>query len=192
MKAYSTHPEPDEYPASMAGYVRRIAAGADILGVLAAQRERLVAALGSAPETFGEHRYRPEKWSVKEVVGHLADTERVFACRALRLARGDRTPLPSFDDKAYVPELHAGERSLSSMVAEWSASRGATLALFGNLREAAWTRRGVAGDAPVSVRALAYITAGHTDHHLEALGSLYGLAAPDPGQGPAPAGAGAP
>jgi hypothetical protein len=182
---YSLRPETDEYPPSMAGYVGRIPAGEDILALLAAQQEQLAARLTGVPETFGEHRYQPEKWSVKEVIGHLSDTERVFAYRALRIARADATPLASFDDKAYVRELHTGERSLASMVTEWSASREATLALFANLPEAAWVRRGTAGDAPISVRALAYITAGHTDHHLEILGLRYGLPGTDPTQAPA-------
>lgn len=184
---YAQRPETDEYPPSLAAYVGRIPAGTDILAFLATQREQLVASLSVVPETFGEHRYRPQKWSVKEVIGHLTDTERVFTYRALRIARADRTPLPSFDDKAYVLELHAGARSLSSMVTEWNASRQATLALFGHLPEVAWTRRGIAGDVPVSVRALAFITAGHTDHHLETLGSRYGLARADPGQAHEPA-----
>jgi hypothetical protein len=183
---YARRPETDEYPPSMAGYVGRIPAGADILAFLATQRERMSARLAGVPEAFGEHRYQPGKWSVKEVIGHLSDTERVFAYRALRIARADATPLAVFDDKAYVRELHAGERSLASMVTEWSASREATLALFTNLPEAAWARRGTAGDAPVSVRALAYITAGHTDHHLEIFGSRYGLPGADPAQAPAP------
>jgi hypothetical protein len=182
---YARRPEPDEYPSAMAEYVGRIPAGADIPALLATQREQLVASLTAVSESFGDHRYRPEKWSVKEVIGHLADTERVFAYRALRIARCDATPLPSFDDKAYVLEQHAAERTLSSMVAEWSVTREATLSLFENLPEAAWARRGTAGDAPVSVRALACITAGHTDHHLEILGSRYGLPGSHPAQAPA-------
>ena len=107
------------------------------------------------------------------MVGHLSDTERVFAYRALRIGRGDTTPLPSFDDQAYVLELRAEGRALADLAAEWGDVRRATLALFRNLPPAAWQRRGIASDQPISVRALAYIIAGHVGHHLEVLEARY-------------------
>lgn len=180
---YARRPEADEYPASMAGYVARIPPGEDILSVLARQVADFAARLGSVPEARGDHRYRPGKWSIKEVVGHLSDTERVFTYRALHVARSDPAPLTTFDDKAYVPELYASERSLASMAAEWRSSRESTLALFRNLPERAWSRRGTVDGAPVSVRALAWIVAGHTDHHLETLAARYGLGGTDSGDG---------
>ncbi|MGH7537802.1 MAG: DinB family protein, partial [Gemmatimonadales bacterium] len=93
----------------------------------------------------------------------------------LRIGRSDTTPLPSFDDQAYVPELRAGERTLTDLAGEWCDVRRATVALFRNLPAAAWLRRGVASGQPISVRALAYVIAGHVRHHLETLGARYGV-----------------
>ena len=127
-----TTPRPgaDEYAASFAGYVARIAEGEDIVAVLANQLDQVLARLDRIAEARGDYRYAPEKWSVKEVVGHLSDTERVFAYRALRIGRGDATPLPSFDDQAYVAEVRAGDRTLADLAAEWGDVRRASIALF--------------------------------------------------------------
>lgn len=168
-----TFPESHEYAPAFAGYVARIGRGEDIVAVLAAQLDRVLAVLAPLPESRGDYRYGPGKWSIKDIVGHLSDTERVFAYRALRIARGDATPLPSFDDQAYVAEVGAGERTLADMAAEWGDVRRATLALFRHLPADAWGRRGIASDQPISVRALAYVTAGHVRHHLETLETRY-------------------
>lgn len=133
--------------------------------------------LSSLPEARGDYRYGPGKWSIKEVVGHLSDTERIFSYRALRVGRGDPTPLASFDDKAYAPEMGGADRTLGEMVAEWVAVRRATLTLFRGLPERAWQRRGVASGQPISVRALAYIIVGHARHHLEVLEARYAVEA---------------
>jgi hypothetical protein len=170
----TARPGTDEYAPSFGGYVARIADSEDVVAVLASQLNQVVARLEGTPAIRGDYRYAPGKWSIKEVVGHLSDTERVFAYRALRIARGDTTPLPSFDDKAYVPEMRAGELTLADMAAEWGDVRRATIALFRNLPALAWCRRGVASDQPISVRALAYIIAGHVRHHLEVLDTRYG------------------
>jgi hypothetical protein len=168
-------PTPDEYDPYYAGYINRIARGQDVLTVLEQQ-------LGSTPALFqgmeqsrGNYRYAPGKWSIKEVIGHLADTERIMSDRALRIGRGDTTPLPGFDENAYVPAMEADARPLEDVVTEWSAVRRATLALFRGLPPAAWVRRGVANGATVSVRALAFIVAGHERHHLETLRNRYGI-----------------
>jgi hypothetical protein len=143
------------------------------VAVLASQLDQVVARLNHVPESRGDYRYASEKWSIKEVVGHLSDTERVFAYRALRIGRGDTTPLSSFDDQSYVAELRAGNRTLADMAGEWGDVRRATLALFRHLPAAAWHRRGVASAQPISVRALAYVIAGHARHHLEILETRY-------------------
>ena len=166
-------PGGDEHAPSFAGYVARIAEDEEIVAVLATQLAQVLARLDRVSEARGDYRYAPEKWSVKEVVGHLSDTERVFAYRALRIGRGDATPLPSFDDHAYVAEVRAGDRTLADLAAEWGDVRRASIALFRNLPAAAWQRRGIAGDHPISVRALAYIIAGHVRHHLEVLEARY-------------------
>jgi hypothetical protein len=168
-----SRPEVEEYAASFADYVARIGDEEDIVSVLADQLGQVLARLGRIGEARGDYRYAPKKWSIKEMVGHLSDTERVFAYRALRIGRGDSTPLPSFDDQAYVPEVRAGDRTLANLAAEWGDVRRATIALFRNLPAAAWHRRGTASDRPISVRALAYIIAGHVRHHLEVLETRY-------------------
>jgi hypothetical protein len=169
----TTRPEVGEYAPSFADYVARVADDEDIVAVLVAQLDQVLAHLGRIPEARGNYRYVPDKWSVKEIVGHLCDTERVFAYRALRIGRGDSTPLPSFDDQAYVAGVRAGDRTLANLAAEWGDVRRATVALFRNLPAEAWHRRGTASDQPISVRALAYIIAGHARHHLQVLEQRY-------------------
>jgi hypothetical protein len=169
----TSRPGADEYAAAFAGYVAAIGDDEDVLAVLAAQLDQVLTLLGSVPASRGDHRYAPGKWSLKEVVGHLSDTERVWAYRALRIARGDSTPLPGFDDQAWIAELGAADLLLADMVSEWAHVRRSTLALFRHLPPAAWQRRGTAGDQPASVRALAYVIAGHTRHHLEVVEARY-------------------
>ncbi len=166
-------PEADEYPPAFGGYVARVAEDEDIVAVLARQLDEMVTWLNDVPEVRSDYQYAPGKWSIKEVVGHLSDTERVFAYRALRIGRGDTTSLPGFDDQAYVSELRAGDRTVAEMAAEWGDVRRATIALLRNLPKAAWQRSGIASDEPITVRALAYVIAGHAQHHLEILKTRY-------------------
>ncbi|MEO6058060.1 MAG: DinB family protein [Gemmatimonadales bacterium] len=168
-----SRPAADEYAPAFAGYVAHIRNDENIVDALAAQLDEVRARLGAVPESRGEYRYAPGKWTLKEVVGHLADTERVFAYRALRIARGDTIPLPAFDDQAWVAEMGAAGRTLADMVEEFATVRQATLALFRHLPPAAWSRRGIASDHPASVRALAYVVAGHARHHLEVVEARY-------------------
>ena len=142
---------------------------------LSAQQRDFSALLKSLDESIGEHAYAPGKWTVNEVVGHLSDTERVFAHRALRFARGDATELPGFDENLYVPAGRFGDRSLQSLADEWMTVRNATLALFAALPDDAWLRRGTANGQPVSVRGLAWIIAGHELHHRTLLHERYGI-----------------
>jgi hypothetical protein len=168
-----THrPGPDEYASSLAGYVGQIDEDEDILWLLGSQLDQALGRLENAGPR-GDYRYAPDKWSIKEIVGHLCDTERVFTYRALRVSRGDTTPLPSFDDQAYVAAGGAGNRTLADLVAEWGDVRRATLSFFRNLPAEAWHRQGTASDQPISVRALAYVIAGHVRHHLRVLEERY-------------------
>ena len=169
----TARPGTDEYAPSFAGYVARIGDDENIVTALDDQLTHMLARLGAVPDVRGDFRYAPGKWTLKEVVGHLADTERVFAYRALRIARGDTIPLPAFDDQAWVAEMGAADRGLSDMVEEFGLVRRASLALFRHLPPAAWTRRGIASDHPASVRALAYIMVGHARHHLEVVEARY-------------------
>jgi hypothetical protein len=168
-------PAEDEYSEWYAGYVARVPDGADVLALLGEQRGATAALLAAVPAERGTFRYAPGKWSIREVVGHLSDVERVMAYRALRIARGDATPLAGFDEDAYVPQARSDDLSLPDLVAEWAAGRRASITMFGNFPAEAWTRRGSANGQAVSVRALAYIIAGHERHHVETLRTRYGV-----------------
>jgi hypothetical protein len=166
-------PGADDYIPALADYVSEIGDDEDVLAVLTGQLEETLARLGALPAARGDHRYAPGKWTVKEMVGHLSDTERVFACRALWIARGEPTAQPGFDDQSWVTRTGADRRTLADMVEEWGDVRRATLSLLRPLAPDAWRRRGMAGDGPVTVRALAYVIAGHTRHHLKVLEARY-------------------
>jgi uncharacterized damage-inducible protein DinB len=142
------------------------------------QRLHMLQLLSARSEREGNFRYAPDKWSVKETVGHLSDTERIFAYRALRIARGDQTPMASFEQNDYVKSGNFGERRLSDLAEEFAAVRSASLALFRSLNDDAWTRRGVASNKEVSVRALAFMIAGHELHHQRILEERYFAAIP--------------
>jgi hypothetical protein len=172
----ATPPQSDEYAPFYAGYVALVRED-DVLYLLARQPADLRHLCGGLSDADALARYAPGKWSVKEVVAHLADAERIFAYRALRVGRGDATPLPGFDENAYVPASGADRRPLAELLDEFEAVRAATLALFRGMPEEAWERRGVASGAPVSTRALAYVAAGHAQHHLELFRERYGLGA---------------
>ena len=167
-------PEPSEYAPSYEAYVSKVPQG-DLLTVLDQQRRDTQQLLAGLPETKALHRYAPGKWSVKEVVGHLADSERVFSYRALRFARADGLPLQGFDEQAWVPAGRFDARPLTDLAGEFAAVRGATIALFRGLDAEALARRGTANNKTVSVRALAWIIAGHERHHVGILHDRYGV-----------------
>ena len=167
-------PGPDESAPFYHGYISEVP-GEHIGRYLAEQvpeLERLVAPLD---DTAARARYAPGKWSVKEVLGHVTDTERIFAYRLLRVARGDTTPLPGFDENAYVPAGAFDARALASIVGELRALRSSTIALMDGLAPDTWARRGQASGASVSARALAYIIVGHMAHHTRVLRERYRL-----------------
>jgi hypothetical protein len=172
MGVYLARPEPQEYSTYFSGYVALVPAG-DILVLLRKQHEETRARLLAIPSGKWDYAYAPGKWTVKEVVGHIADAERIFCYRALRIAREDATPLAGFDEKKYVPSSLFGQRTLESLVAEFSSVRAATLSLFDGLPKEAWTRMGTSNNAGISVRALACITAGHELHHMKILREKY-------------------
>ncbi len=168
-------PAEDEYAPFYAGYVG-LASKGDLITRLEAQVQEVSALLRGLSEEEALSRYAPGKWSVKEVAGHLGDTERIMAYRALRIARGDQTPLPGFDENTFVASANFDARPLASLVEEWETVRRASLLLLRGLDGEAAGRRGTASGAPVTVRALAYIIAGHVEHHLEILRTRYSLA----------------
>jgi hypothetical protein len=170
-------PEPNEYAPYYEPYISLVT-GDDVVATLEAQRLFTMQALSARSEREGNFRYAPDKWSVKEVVGHLADTERVFSYRAMRIARGDQTPLASFAQDDFVKSGGFGERRLTELAEEFAAVRSASIALFRSLSEAAWSRRGLASNKEVTVRALAYMTAGHELYHQRILEERYFAAIP--------------
>lgn len=149
--------------------------GDDVLPVLAAQEQEVTGMLAGLSEERALYRYAPGKWSVKVVVGHLSDSERVFSYRALRFARGDATPLANFDEDVYAEAGRFDRRPMGDLLDELRATRRATLALFRSLTEADLDRRGTARELSFTVRAMAWLTAGHMQHHLGVLRERYDL-----------------
>ncbi len=138
-----------------------------------AQRRQLMLLLSGRDESDGDFRYAPDKWSAKEVLGHVCDTERILSYRALRIARGDRTPIEGFEQDDYVRNAPFRQRPLAELIEDYIAVRRATLTLLRNLDDVAWARRGIANKNEVSVRALAYLIAGHELHHRRILEEKY-------------------
>jgi hypothetical protein len=167
-------PQADEFAPYYARYVDRVPDG-DVVAYLRTQREELRALLASIPESRGGHRYAEGKWSVREVVGHIADTERVMSYRALRFGRGDETPVPGFDEGPYVAHSGHDRRTLASLAAEFDTVRAATIALLEHYGEEELSRRGTASGYGVTVRGVAYIIAGHALHHMAGLRDNYGV-----------------
>ena len=153
-------------------YIDQVAAG-DIRVFLKAQLMETLALLQSISEQQSLVRYAPDKWSIRQLVSHVNDTERLFVFRALWFARGFDSPLPSFDQNIAVSMAGGDDRSWDSHVEEFRAVRLATLAFFQDLPADAWTRRGIASGNPFTVRALAYISAGHAAHHVKILRERY-------------------
>jgi DinB superfamily len=159
-----SRPDPTEYAPYYGKYLTLVPDD-DILAALEKELGATLTLLGSVPEEQACVHHPPYTWSIKEVVGHLIDSERVFGYRALRIARADATPLAGFDENAYARAAEFDLHPLTELTAEFEAVRRSHLWLFRHLTEAAWSRRGVANNNDVSVRALAYILVGHERHH---------------------------
>jgi len=167
-------PAANEYFAYYGKYISQVP-GEDALPVLASHIESWHPALRKLTDTQALHRYAPDKWSVKVVLAHLCDAERVFAYRALRFARADATPLAGFDENAWAPNAGADRRPVAEIADELRAVRAATVALFRSFDAEMLARQGTASDRTISVRALAWIAAGHAIHHQSILRERYGL-----------------
>ncbi len=161
-------PAATEYAPYFEKYVKLVPEN-DIVAVLRSQVAEVLGFLREVPPAQENVRHAPYTWSIKEVIGHLIDTERIFGYRALRFARGDTTPLPGFDENAYVPAAHFDRRSLKDLAQEFEHLRLSHVALFGSLDEEASVRKGEASGNTMSVRAVGYAIAGHTRHHLAIL-----------------------
>ncbi len=165
-------PGTDEAAAYYHRYIDRVTSD-DIVGFLATQLDEATDFLSGLSEEGSLHRYAPEKWSIRQVLNHVSDTERVFVCRALWFARGFDTPLPSFDEGISAAGAKADEVSWARHVEEFRSVRLATLSFFRNLPAEAWERSGIASGNPFTVRAIAYIVAGHLAHHTAILHERY-------------------
>ena len=168
-----SRPAPTKYPLFADTYVRLVPDGSDPIAQLREQPAQLAAMLSELTDDQGIFSYAPGKRTIKEALVHLIDTERIFAYRALRIGRGDQTPLPGFEQDNYVPASGANDRALTDIWREYNAVRTATLALFDSFTDAAIARIGTAGGGPLSVRALTYIIPGHEAHHIAILQKHY-------------------
>jgi hypothetical protein len=173
MTTMLTRPDRTEAADYYFTYVDRVPPDADVLRLLEDQLPATVKLLEGISDDQSLHRYAPGKWSIREVVSHLNDTERLFVFRAMWFARGLEPALPSFDQDVALAGAYADERPWRQHIDEFRAVRAASLAFFKHLRDDVWTRRGVASGNPFSVRALAYITAGHVSHHTILLRERY-------------------
>jgi uncharacterized damage-inducible protein DinB len=172
MPLFLERPAAGEYDSYYEKYIAKVGAG-DFIETLAHQADETLSLLRAIPDNAADHAYAEGKWTVKEVVGHVCDAERIFSYRLLRVGRNDRTPLASFNENDYVPAGRFDQRTLASLNEEFAAVRAATIALVAGLPNDAWLRLGVASDRPISPRALAYIIAGHELHHRDILLTRY-------------------
>lgn len=168
----SVRPTTSEFAPYYASYIDRVPDG-DIIQTLAKQRIDTMKLFASLTPEQAAFRYATGKWSVREVIGHVVDAERIFAYRALRVGRNDKTPLAGFEENDYVKFASFESRSVAGLAGDFDHVRTATIDLFGSFTEEAWMRAGTANAFDVSVRALAWIIAGHERHHVEILKSRY-------------------
>jgi hypothetical protein len=165
-------PELSEYNPYYEKYISLIEEG-ELLNALERQPSELRSLLNGLDEEKGKYAYADGKWSIKEVLSHLIDGERIFSYRVLRISRGDETPIEGFEQDGYIENSHANERSFDDLLEELSLQRNANLRMLKNLRDDGWKRLGTASQSPVSVRALGFIMAGHVRHHINILKAQY-------------------
>lgn len=165
-------PGDDEYAPFYATYVSKVPEG-DLIALLTNQISEVMTLLRPVSEQRANGAYAPGKWTLKEVVGHIADTERVMSYRAMVFARADQGPLPKFDENAWIVPAHFNERTLGSLIDEWVAARSSSIALLAGLPADAPARRGIASSKEISVRALAHIIYGHVAHHAGIIRERY-------------------
>lgn len=166
-----TQPLPDEYAGYFGRYINRVQG--DVFAFMDTTHAALHTLLQGVSHDMAGARPAPGEWSIKEVIGHMSDTERIFAYRALRFARNDATPLPGFDQDTYVPAGDFNAHSLSDLLREFDIVRAASLSFFAMCSDEALLRRGTASDNVMSVRSLLYAIAGHEDHHFVSLRDVY-------------------
>jgi hypothetical protein len=173
-------PGPDEYGPNYAGYIDKVK-GDDLIAALENGSANLLSFARSIPADKLDYRYQDGKWTIKEIIIHQMDVERIFTYRALRFSRNDSTPVAGFDDDDYVSESNASARSLDGILDEYTALRRSTIEFFKNITEEMSRRMGIANGKELSVRALGYIIPGHEIHHLDVIREKY--LAPKPPKG---------
>lgn len=166
-------PEASEHSAGLSGYLGKARGVTDPIGALAAQLDEVKALLGPLDASKQDHRYAEGKWTIKEVLGHLIDCERVFAYRALRIARNDKTPLPGFDENLFAAESDHARCDWAELLEEFAHVRRASISMLRHLPKEAWTRTGTSNDSPLSTRAVAFVMIGHVTHHLDIVRERY-------------------
>lgn len=174
MVAPIAHPQTDEYPEFFKGYIGYLAREADVVAALERQ-QAIIAALGRLRPDRAAFRYAEGKWSVREVIGHMTDAERIFTYRLLRIARGDDTPLPPFDENKYAATSNADRRDVSDLANEMRVVRESSLALVRSLDDTALACRGMVRAGEITARAQVFVIAGHFAHHAHILSEHYGL-----------------
>lgn len=167
-------PEPGDFAPFYRRYIE-LAVNGGVWRLLHTQADTLGRGLAAISDHAARARYAPGKWSIKQVIGHLSDTERIFAYRALRIARGDETPLPGFDQESYAAVHGIENRSLRELLEEFANVRSATISLVRSIPADGWGNRGTAGGEPVTVAALACMIPGHVQHHFDVLEERYGI-----------------
>jgi uncharacterized damage-inducible protein DinB len=165
-------PSAEEYPSAYAPYVAAAEDG-DGVALLRAQLKEVTELFGGLTESQSTFRYAPGKWSLKDLLLHLSDAERIFAYRCLRFGRGDGTPLAGFDEDAYAAAADAEHQALTDLLTDWQATRAALISLCQGLPDAAWNHRGVSNGKELTARCLPYICLGHTAHHLAVIRERY-------------------
>jgi hypothetical protein len=167
-----SRPESHEHASYYERYTSLVPEG-DIISILTRQLDETLQLLRGIDEARAGYRYAPDKWSIKQLLGHVIDTERIFSYRALRFARNDKSPVVGFDQDDFVRGGNFDDRNFKGLIDEFENVRRSTIHLFQPLSDEAWMRRGIANDDEVSVRALAFIIAGHLTHHNQILKSRY-------------------
>ena len=165
-------PEKSEYDPYYERYISLVPDG-DVKAVLASQPDELKRLISDVPEDKGTFAYADGKWTIKQVLGHLIDGERMFAYRIFRISRGDKTPIEGFEQEGYIENAHSNGRSFAELLKEFKLLREANMLFFNNLRSEDWLRIGTANQKGISVRALAWIMAGHIRHHIGILRARY-------------------
>jgi len=165
-------PETHEYDPYYNTYISQVP-GNEVLSVLTGQSKELAAIFSQMPEEKGKFAYAEGKWTLKEAISHLIDGERIFAYRILRISRGDETPIEGFEQDGYIENSNANNRSFAELLDEFDLQRRSNLLLLKNISDDGSRRMGTASEKPISVRALAYISAGHVEHHLCILKERY-------------------